>query len=250
MNELQRIKTERQTPIEIALQVDSQGMTTASALYEFLELNPSNYSKWASRNIVKNQFATEGADYLPFVLHDERNPKPTTDYQLTAAFAKKLCMVSKSPRGEEARDYFIMVEQNLKQVVTTLTAPKTQMELLAAIAQQWVEKERQDAERDHQLRLQASRLDQVEAKIEKRITDDFSLQLVTPTQLGKMWEPAISGQEVNKRLRAAGLQWSVGGEWVSTVEGKKYSSSEPVQLEGGKMIYQLKWQRRVKGLIG
>jgi hypothetical protein len=36
---------------------------------------------------------------------------------------------------------------------------------------------------------------------------------------------------------------------VATAEGKKYSSSEPIQVDGGKMIYQLKWQRRVKDLI-
>ena len=38
--------TNNQTPIEIALGVDENGMTTAKKLYEFLELNPSNYSKW------------------------------------------------------------------------------------------------------------------------------------------------------------------------------------------------------------
>ncbi len=93
------------------------------------------------------------------------------------------------------------------------------------------------------------KVEQIENKIEKRLTDDFAMQLVTPTQIGKMFEPSISAIEVNKRLRAAGLQWKVGGEWVATVEGRKYSSSEPVQLAGGKMIYQLQWQRRVKDLI-
>lgn len=93
------------------------------------------------------------------------------------------------------------------------------------------------------------KVEQIENKIEKRLTNDFEMQLVTPTQIGKMFEPSISAIEVNKRLRAAGLQWKVGGEWVATVEGRKYSSSEPVQLAGGKMIYQLQWQRRVKDLI-
>lgn len=93
------------------------------------------------------------------------------------------------------------------------------------------------------------KVEQIENKIEKRLTDDFAMQLVTPTQIGKMFEPSISAIEVNKRLRAAGLQWKVGGEWVATVEGRKYSSSEPIQLAGGKMIYQLRWQRRVKELI-
>lgn len=240
---------ERQTPIEFALQIDEQGNGTSRALYEFLELNPRNYARWCKKNIAENPYAEENIDYWAFVLNEEWGGQATTNYKLTASFAKKLAMTSSSKKGEEARDYFVMVEQNAKQFANQHSQPKTQMEFLAQLAQQWVEKERLDAQRDHQLQLQSSRLDQIENKIEKRLTDDFSSQLVVPSQLGKMFEPAISGQAVNKRLREAGLQWQVGGEWVATVEGKKYSSSEPIQLENGKMIYQLKWQRKVKELL-
>lgn len=38
------IDTSKQTPIEIALQIDENGMTTASKLYSFLELEPKNFS--------------------------------------------------------------------------------------------------------------------------------------------------------------------------------------------------------------
>lgn len=108
----------------------------------------------------------------------------------------------------------------------------------------------QEVERVKQQQSQlVGKVEQLENKLEKRMTTDFELQLVTPTQIGKMFEPAISAREVNRRLRAAGMQWIVGGEWVSTVEGRRYSSSEPVQLGGGKMVYQLKWQRRVKELL-
>lgn len=34
-------------------------MTTASNLYAFLELNPTQFSRWCKRNIVNNKFATE-----------------------------------------------------------------------------------------------------------------------------------------------------------------------------------------------
>lgn len=47
-------------------------MTTAKRLYEFLELNPSNYSRWVKSNISENQFAEEGVDYWTLVMHDER----------------------------------------------------------------------------------------------------------------------------------------------------------------------------------
>jgi Rha family phage regulatory protein len=127
--------------------------------------------------------------------------------------------------------------------------PKTQAEMLLLYAQQMVEQERKIKALEEDNARQNSRIEQLENKIEKRLTDEFEMQLVTPTQIGKMFEPAISGKEVNKLLQRAGLQWRVGGEWVPTAEGKKYSSSEPIQLENGKMVYQLKWQRRVKDII-
>lgn len=42
------------TPIEIALGVDEQGMTTARKLYEFLELAPQNYSRWLHRKRIRH----------------------------------------------------------------------------------------------------------------------------------------------------------------------------------------------------
>lgn len=114
------VKGNRQTPIEIMLQVDSEGKTTAKALYEFLELDKSHYAKWCKRNILENNFAEENFDYEVFALKGE-NPqggRPTTDYKLTASFAKKLAMSSQTERGEQAREYFLKVEQRLKQTIS------------------------------------------------------------------------------------------------------------------------------------
>ena len=106
-----------QTPIEIALKIDENGMTTASNLYEFLELEPKNFSHWCLRNIKKNKFAVENEDYLVFVVENE-NPKiggrPKTDYKITSDFAKKLSMTGNTERHEQARKYFIACEQGLK----------------------------------------------------------------------------------------------------------------------------------------
>jgi len=65
------------------IKVDNSGKITAKELYEFLELDLSNYSKWAKSNILENQFAEVNVDFIPFVQHDERNPKPTTNYRLS-----------------------------------------------------------------------------------------------------------------------------------------------------------------------
>jgi phage anti-repressor protein/transcriptional regulator with XRE-family HTH domain len=115
--------TKNLTPIEIVLGVDAEGKTTAKKLYEFLELDPGNYRRWCQTNILNNQFAEENIDYISFLFNEEPtitgfvNPNPTTDYKLTASFAKKLAMTSGSKKGELARNYFITIEDKLKQVV-------------------------------------------------------------------------------------------------------------------------------------
>lgn len=111
--------TSKQTPIEVALGVDEKGMTTATKLYDFLELNPSNYAKWLKKNILENKFAEETVDYWVFVPKDENSlgGRPTQDAKLTASFAKKLSMISKSPKGEAARNYFVGIENGAKKLV-------------------------------------------------------------------------------------------------------------------------------------
>lgn len=110
------LNTSSQTPIEIALKIDENGMTSLKNLYEFLEINSSNYSKWCKRNIINNPFATENIDYIPIRLENENHTggRPTYDYKLTSDFAKQLSMTVKNKRGQEARKYFIACEQGLK----------------------------------------------------------------------------------------------------------------------------------------
>lgn len=116
MNTIQTLTN--QTPIEIALDIDKEGMTTATKLYEFLDLNPSNYSKWFKNNITDNEFAEDNMEYFTFVLQYEHGNAVGTrqDAKLTARFAKKLSMMQKNQKGEAARNYFVGCEETLKLV--------------------------------------------------------------------------------------------------------------------------------------
>lgn len=101
MNEVKTI--ELRTPIEVALDIDSEGMTTARKLYNFLGLAQGQFSRWAKSNITDNEFATENEDYWRFDIDVET---PTggivkrDDYKLTAHFAKKLSVKGNSEKAE------------------------------------------------------------------------------------------------------------------------------------------------------
>lgn len=121
------------TPIEIALDVDTEGMTTARKLYEFLGLAQGQFSRWAKTNITDNEFATENEDYWRFDIDVET---PTggivkrDDYKLTAHFAKKLSVKGNSEKAEQAREYFTRVEEKVKENVIDRSQLSPQLQLM------------------------------------------------------------------------------------------------------------------------
>ena len=152
MNEI--MNTAMQTPIEIALGVDENGMTTARKLYEFLELEPKNYSRWCRTNITENEFAEENVDFWAFVVNDERNfnPKPTTDYKLTAHFAKKLSVKGNSAKAEEAREYFTRLEEKAKQMVIDRKQLSPQLQLMNMLVENMSRQELEQKRQSEQIK--------------------------------------------------------------------------------------------------
>lgn len=132
MNEI--IETTNKTPIEIALGIDEDGFTTTKKLYSWLELSVQHYSDWCKKNILENEFATENEDY-------KINSRPkgslagrghTTDYKISATFAKKLSMQTHTEKGEKARNYFIGCEHMLVRLAEQ--KHKTEIERAKGIA--------------------------------------------------------------------------------------------------------------------
>lgn len=169
MNEIQK---DMRTPIEIALDIDKDGMTTAKKLYEFLELNPAHYARWFRTNIIDNEFAEENVDFTPFTINGECGGQATQDAKLTAHFAKKLSCKGNGAKSDEAREYFTTLEERVKQKVIDLEQlnPQTKLMnlLVQSISQQELEQKRQ-AE-------QLNRIEEKQTAIEQKqevIADTF-----------------------------------------------------------------------------
>lgn len=137
--------SEQKTPIEIALGVDENGMTTARKLYEFLELASSQFARWAKQNIENNEFYEENKDWWGFDIVSSGNK--CKDYRLTTDFAKHLSMESHSSKGKIAREYFIEVENKAKEMVINRSELSPQMQMLMSMvetqARQEIEQKRQ-----------------------------------------------------------------------------------------------------------
>lgn len=173
MNDM--IEKTMQTPIEIALGIDENGMTTASKLYSFLELSQSNYSKWCRANITDNEFAEENIDFVRFVIKYESGVgvKEREDFKLTAHFAKKLSVKGNSAKAEEAREYFTRVEERAKQLVIDRTQLSPQLQLMNLLVENMNKQELEQ-------KRQAEALQRLEDKTNKQsealqtVKDTFS----------------------------------------------------------------------------
>ena len=148
--------TNMQTPIEIALGVDENGMTTARKLYDFLELGAGQFSRWAKTNIENNEFYEEGTDWVGFDIVSNGNK--CKDYKLTTDFAKHLSMESHSAKGKIARQYFVTVEDKAKEMVINRQQLSPQMQMFYAIADG-------QAKLELEQKRQAEQIEKVEATV-------------------------------------------------------------------------------------
>lgn len=163
------INTSNQTPMEIVLGIDENGMTTARRLYDFLELNPSNYSKWYKTNIIENEFATENEDY--FINSSSSTSLTgrgnTQDFKLTAHFAKKLSMKGNGEKAEQAREYFTRLEERTKELAIDRSQLSPQMQALISLVEGQA---RQELEQKRQAE-QIQRIEQTVHNIKKELTE-------------------------------------------------------------------------------
>lgn len=87
------------------------------ALHDFLEIE-TPYMKWFIRMI--DYGFTQETDFQT-ILSESTGGRPSTDHALTLDMAKQIAMIQRTPRGKQAREYFIEVEKRFKQSALALT---------------------------------------------------------------------------------------------------------------------------------
>ena len=163
-------------------------------------MDSRNYSRWCKSNITENEFAEENVDYWAFVINEEWGGQATTDYKLTAHFAKKLSMKGNGAKAEEARDYFTTLEERVKQKVIDLNQLSPELQMLQGLLGQMVQKELADKERDRQI---AKAQDAAQKAIE---TTEHIKEAVKP--VFDNWRNEINAK-FNRIQRSADCQFNV-----------------------------------------
>jgi anti-repressor protein len=120
-----------------------EGKATVNArdLHTFLEVG-KDFSTWIKDRVEQYDF-TEGEDFQAIShspISGSGNRGARIDYILTMEMAKELSMVERTPRGKQARQYFIECEKNLAKAsadpLAILRDPAAMRELLLGYADQ------------------------------------------------------------------------------------------------------------------
>jgi phage anti-repressor protein len=118
------------------IETENGSVVNAKDLFLFLEYDISQWSRWCKVNIINNAFALEGKDYVEL---DSKSR--TKEYALSIEFSKKISMMAKNIKGEEARDYFLECESVAKSKITP-SLPKLPTTYLEALKELVAKEER------------------------------------------------------------------------------------------------------------
>ena len=94
--------------IDIKLNNDLEPMVVGRDLHKMLEV-ATPYDKWFPR--MAEYGFIEGEDFSTF-LSESTGGRPAIDHLIKIDMAKELCMIQRTEKGKQARQYFIQVEKD------------------------------------------------------------------------------------------------------------------------------------------
>lgn len=109
---------------------DLKDTVNARDLHSFLVIG-KDFSTWIKDRIDQFEFI-ENQDFvvIPNFGENPKGGRPSTEYALTLDMAKELSMVERTPKGKEARQYFIECERIAKDPMAMLSNPAAMRTLL------------------------------------------------------------------------------------------------------------------------
>lgn len=196
---------------------------SARELHEFLEVD-TPFNKWFPR-MCEYGFS-EGESYQTFLSNrsDGLPGKPRMDAAITIDMAKEICMLQRTEKGKQARQYFLQLEKDWN-------SPEKIMARALLLA-------------DRKLKEKEVQIQQLTAETEqqKQVIADYTPKVqyldVILSSSGTMATSQIaadynmSAKQLNKILHEAGIQHNVNGQWILYRDrmGKGYTKSITIPI--------------------
>lgn len=197
---------------------DDEQMVSARELHEKLEIK-TKFSMWFERML---EFGFEpNKDFFPKMgKTSETGGRPQTDYEITIEMAKEICMIQRTAKGKEVRQYLIQLER-------AWNTPELVMARGLQASQKLI------AEQTQKISLLSVELEQKSNLIEtlqpKASYYDLILQcsdLLSMTEIAKDY--GMSAKTLNAKIHDLGIQFKQSGRWFlyAKYEAKGYTQSK------------------------
>lgn len=167
------------------------------------------YTQWFDR--MKEYGFTENTDFATFhknVIRTDgsKMPNDLTDHQLSIEMAKEICMIQRSEKGKQCRQYFIELEKQWN-------SPEMIMKRALEIANQRVEEMRQKNKTlETTIAVQTQQILELQPKASYYDVILNCKDLVSITEIAKDY--GKSAKWLNALLHDLGVQFKQGGIWL------------------------------------
>lgn len=222
--------------IKVTIDVHGEQLVSGRELHEFLEIK-DNYTDWFKRMIVYG--FVENVDFIGLSQKSEKplGGRPSVDHAMKLDMAKEISMIQRTPKGKQARQYFIQVEKKYRQ---SLQQESSLEGAINAIVQHI----KKAVEEDILAKSYAYNRDRVIADIRNELTELTEMAFTPLPDLNKKYESMTSSQLAkqlgftgNDRFAGRKLNKELAGIGVLKAaydgNGSKYWSVTPTWSKQG-----------------
>lgn len=220
--------------IKVTISESGEQLVSGRDLQSLLEVS-ERYSSWFGR-MLKYGFE-EGADYVGCKVFNTLARQELQDHAMTIDMAKEISMIQRTPKGKQARQYFIQVEKKYRQ---SLQQESSLEGAINAIVQHI----KKAVEEDILAKSYAYNRDRVIADIRNELTELTEMAFTPLPDLNKKYESMTSSQLAkqlgftgNDRFAGRKLNKELAGIGVLKAaydgNGSKYWSVTPTWSKQG-----------------
>ncbi len=213
MNEIIKVRYDRENPT-----------VSARDLHEGLEIG-TKFATWFSR--MAEYGFQENVDYktcYPNLGSENHGGQNMVDYEISVDVAKQICMIQRTDKGRQYRQYFIDLEK-------AWNTPEQVMARALKIANQTIEKLKLN---NQELVDTVHKMDKVIGELKPKADYVDSIlknpSTVLTTQIAQDY--GMSAKAFNKKLSEFRIQHKVGGQWILYADylGKGYVHSKTIDI--------------------